>query len=93
MHRMPVDVAELPLIPLSIDKLRPLRSEQHAELKNALMMERLSRKPWFVKYRAQLADYRLGKGPRPQYPTEEVEAVEREVDQWIVENEDPFYTR
>ena len=58
----------------------PLRSTQHAELKNQMMMDRLLEFAWFREYRQALALYREGKSDKPQYPTQKVEAIEREVD-------------
>ena len=65
-----------------------LRFQKHAALKNALMMKRLLKENWFVEFRRQLADFRAGNGPRPRYPTEDVDNVEKAVDQWMVEHAD-----
>ena len=74
-------------------KLRLLRSENHAEMKNDLMMERLWKEDWFVSFRRALDAYREDGGPRPDYPSKLVEFVESEVDEWIRENVDRSYTR
>ena len=65
-------------------RLIPLRSERHAELKNRLMMARLWNRLWFVAYRAELDAYRSGViRRRPKYPGDNIEVVEKEVDNYI----------
>jgi hypothetical protein len=86
----------LPFLDLSLDaktlKLRILRSEKHAAEKNTKMMRRLWREAWFVEYRKALERYRGGNGPRPQYPSNKVERIERLVDAEMRRNH-PGYTR
>ena len=72
-------VNSLPAL-VRLSQLSLLRSEARAEEKNDHMMRALWQKPWFVEYRAKLQLYRDGLGPRPVYPSAQVEAVERKVD-------------
>jgi hypothetical protein len=82
-----------PLSALDPRKLRLLRSEQHAELKNTLMMTTLMASEWYLRYREQLRVYRQEKGAMPQYPSERVAKVESLVDRLIRVSVDPEYSR
>ena len=72
--------------------VRLLRSESHAEEKNREMMARLWACDWFVEYRRQLDAYRRGQRERPVYPTEQVDTIEREVDD-MMRQRYPGYVR
>ena len=61
-------------------RLQRLRSNQHHELKNTLMMMVLMSSEWFVEYRQKLSLYRNGSGDLPMYPEKRVDDVERAVD-------------
>lgn len=74
-------------------KLKLLRSENNAEIKNDLMMYVLLQSPWFNDYRSRLQDYRKRGGPAPAYPSERVDAVERLVDDLIRASLDPSHVR
>jgi hypothetical protein len=63
--------------------VRLLRNESHAKEKNREMMRRLWQCVWFVEYRQSLDLYRAGKRGRPVYPTEQVDVIERAVDNWM----------
>tara|TARA_B100001109_G_scaffold66317_2_gene54086 strand:- start:4554 stop:4859 length:306 start_codon:yes stop_codon:yes gene_type:complete len=76
-----------------LDDLTLLRSEQLADVKNDIMMTVLGHSAWFLAYRARLRMYREGGRPRPQYPSERVEAVETAVDSIIRLSIDPDYKR
>lgn len=93
-ERPPASVPPLPpLSALDPRKLRLLRSEQHAELKNTLMMTTLMASEWYLRYREQLRVYRQEKGAMPQYPSERVAKVESLVDRLIRVSVDPEYSR
>ena len=83
----------IPLLSLDPSKLRLLRSEKYADLKNELMMQRLSSLQWFLDYRERLRKYRSEGGDAPRYPSKRVEEVERAVDDVIVRYVDPSYER
>ena len=82
-----------PLLALDPRKLAPLRSEAHAELKNALMMSLLTRLGWFLEYREHLRRARAEGTPFPTYPSARMEEVERQVDALIVGVVDTEYER
>ena len=81
------------LVMLDPRRLRPLRGAEHAELKNDLMMALLTRMDWFREYTRVLDEYRTNGGPRPAYPTEAVEKVEKIVDTLVKDTMDPEYNR
>jgi len=90
----------LPLLPLlpplsALDprKLKLLRSEQYAELKNTLMMTTLMASEWYLRYREELRVHREEKGAVPEYPSDSVERVESLVDQLIRVSVDAEYSR
>jgi uncharacterized membrane-anchored protein len=64
----------------AVTSIVPLRSTQHSELKNQMMMERLLALAWFLEYRRALALYRKGRAQKPKYPSQKVEEIERMVD-------------
>ena len=76
-----------------LDNLTRLRGEHLAGVKNDIMMTVLGNSDWFLAYRARLRIYREGGGPRPQYPSERVDAVETAVDSLIRLSIDPGYKR
>ena len=74
-----------PLLALSLQgkEVQLLRSTEHAEEKNDEMMRRLWQLQWFVEYRQQLDDYRERDGPKPEFPRDAIEEVEKQVDRWL----------
>ena len=97
----------LPLLRLSDlqgAKVQLLRSELHAEEKNARMMQILNTKQWWITYKQQLDARRLldkervqyglppSLDPYPKHPSEIVEEVERFVDSQMREKYED-YTR
>ena len=83
----------VPLLALDPSKLQRLRGGSHTELKNELMMTYLMSLAWFRAYREALTEYRKRGGSPPPYPTEQVERVERAVDDYLRKHVDPNYTR
>lgn len=74
-------------------KLKLLRSESNAEVKNDLMMYVLTRSEWFEGYRSRLDEYRKHGGPSPEYPSDRVDRVEGLVDNLIRVSMDPGHVR
>ena len=74
-------------------KLKLLRSENNAEVKNDIMMYVLLRSEWFREYRLRLEDYREHGAPVPAYPTERVDMVETLVDDLIRASVDSKHER
>ena len=74
-------------------KLKLLRSENNAEIKNDLMMYVLTRSGWFERYRSRLDEYRKHGGPAPEYPSDRVDTVEGLVDELIRASVDPSHVR
>lgn len=83
----------LPSILLDPGKLKSLRSEKNAGVKNHVMMYVLLRSQWFEEYRSRLDEYRERGGPPPAYPSERVDTVERLVDSLIRASLDPGHVR
>lgn len=80
---------------LSLDPaaLRPLRGRRYADAKNTIMMAILNETEWFANFREQLKAYRKHGGNPPQYPTNQVEAVEKCVDDLLRLTLDTEYKR
>ena len=85
-------------IPALLFPIKQLRSENHAALKDDLMMTVLKHLDWFKEYREALKAYRMAlthgvTSDVPTYPTDAVESVEIAVDELIRRVVDPNYTR
>ena len=83
----------LPVVLLDPRKIKLLRSEKNAVLKNDLMMLVLRSSGWYEEYAAALEAYRTRGAARPTYPTDRLERVEALVDELIVESVDPNHVR
>lgn len=63
-----------------------LSAESDADLKNKLMVEVLTRLPWFRTYRERLRAFRKHGGKRPMYPNDRVNKIDRMVVRLISES-------
>lgn len=81
-------------VPSRTITVREMRTTQHADLKNDLMMRVLKECPWFVAYRKALDRHQsTGACMTMRYPSERVEFVETRVDELIRACVDPSYVR
>lgn len=92
--RRPLLLLRSASVPSRTITVREMRTTQHADLKNDLMMRVLKECPWFVEYRKALERHQTtGACMTMTYPSDRVEFVETRVDELIRACVDPSYVR
>lgn len=92
--RRPLLLLRSASVPSRTITVREMRTTQHADLKNDLMMRVLKEFPWFVEYREALERHQTtGACMTMKYPSDRVEKVETCVDELIRGCVDPSYVR